>query len=89
MFIKFQVRLKSYSSIFLFEAVQRRATKLVKDISHLNYVDRLRQLGLPALKYRRDINDMIQVYKAIHGIDDIFLKKPKVLNQNALQFVNI
>jgi hypothetical protein len=53
------------------EAVQRRATKLVKDISHLNYVDRLRQLGLPTLKYRRDINDMIQVYKAIHGIDDI------------------
>ena len=37
----------------------------------LNYEDRLRQLGLPTLEYRRDRNDMIQVYKAIHGNDDI------------------
>ena len=50
------------------EAVQRRATKLVKDISHLNYEYQLRQLGLPTLEYRRDRNDtcMIQVYNAIH-----------------------
>ena len=48
------------------EAVQRRATKLVKDISHLNYEDQFRQLGLPTLEYRRDRNDMIQAYNAIH-----------------------
>ncbi|VDI27072.1 Hypothetical predicted protein [Mytilus galloprovincialis] len=53
------------------ESVQRRATKLVKNICHLNYEDRLRSLGLPTLEYRRDRNDMIQVYKALHGIDDI------------------
>ncbi|CAC5390072.1 unnamed protein product [Mytilus coruscus] len=53
------------------ESVQRRATKLVKNINHLSYEDRLRSLGLPTLEYRRDRNDMIQVYKALHGIDDI------------------
>ena len=37
----------------------------------LSYVERLRALGLPTLEYRRDRYDMIQVYKALHGIDDI------------------
>ncbi|CAG2206649.1 unnamed protein product [Mytilus edulis] len=32
---------------------------------------RLRALGLPTLEYRRDRYDMLQVYKALHGIDDI------------------
>ena len=53
------------------ESVQRRATKLVKDICHQSYEDRLHHLGLPTLEYGRDRNDMIQVYKAINGIDDI------------------
>ncbi|VDI31343.1 Hypothetical predicted protein [Mytilus galloprovincialis] len=41
---------------------------LVKHICHLNYEDRLRSLGLPTLEYRRDRNDMIQVYKALHEL---------------------
>ena len=49
----------------------KESHQLVKDISHLNYEYQLRQLGLPTLEYRRDRNDMIQVYKAIHAIDDI------------------
>ena len=35
------------------EKVQRRATKLIGSIRHLPYVDRLKQLKLPTLKYRR------------------------------------
>jgi hypothetical protein len=35
------------------ENVQRRATKLVKNIQHLSYSDRSRYLGLPSLQYRR------------------------------------
>ena len=31
------------------EKVQRRATKLVKNIPHLSYSDRTRYLGLPSL----------------------------------------
>ena len=53
--------------IFLIEKVQRRATKIVKTISSLSYEEILKHLGLPTLKYRRDRNDVIQVY--MHGID--------------------
>ncbi|VDH91876.1 Hypothetical predicted protein, partial [Mytilus galloprovincialis] len=69
--------LLEYATLYLkkdirkLESVQRRTTKLVKNICHLNYEDRLPSLGLPTLEYRRDKNDMIQVYTASHGIDDI------------------
>lgn len=53
------------------EAIQRRATKLVQNIRHFDYEDRMKSLGLPTLEYRRKRNDLIQVYKAFHGLDDI------------------
>ena len=53
------------------EKVQRRATKLVKSISHLPYEDRLRLLKLDSLKYRRRRNDMIQVFRIFKGLDRI------------------
>jgi len=37
----------------------------------LNYENILRSLGLPTLEYRRDRNDMIQVYRALRDIDNI------------------
>ena len=43
----------------LIEKVQRKATKLVPTIRHLSYEDRLKYLGLPAIKYRRHRGDMI------------------------------
>ena len=57
--------------IFLIENVQHRATNIVKTISNLSYEERLRHLGLPTLKYRRDRNDVIQVYKIMNGIDKL------------------
>lgn len=53
------------------ENVQRRATRLVRSISHLSYENRLRELGLPTLEYRRERADMVQVYKIFNGIDKI------------------
>ncbi len=53
------------------ERIQRRATKLVHNISHLEYTDRLKKLGIPTLEYRRKRSDLIQVFKAIHGLDDM------------------
>jgi len=49
------------------EKVQRRATKLVKDLRDLPYSERLKRLRLPSLQYRRQRGDMIQVYKFLTG----------------------
>ena len=53
------------------ENVQRRATKLLKNISQLSYKDRLLHLGLPSLEYRRNRADMLQVLKIVHNYDKI------------------
>ena len=52
------------------EKVQKRATKLIKEIKYLSYMERLKYLKLPTLKYRRVRGDMILVYKFISGIFD-------------------
>ena len=51
------------------ENVQRRATRLVQNIRHLNYTDRMKELGLPSLQYRRSRADLIEVFKIFNGID--------------------
>ena len=48
--------------------MQRRATKLPK-ISKLPYSERLRQLDLPTLRYRRIHGDMIEVFKILKYYD--------------------
>ena len=40
-----------------------RATKLVSLVKNLSYIDRLKKLKLPTLKFRRIRGDMIEVYK--------------------------
>jgi len=44
-----------------------RATKLVLTVKHLTYKERLLQLKLPTLKYRRLSGDMIEVFKILTG----------------------
>ena len=53
----------------------RRATRMVHSTRHLNYSDRLRELGLPSLQYRRARADLIEVYKILNGIDKCDKKK--------------
>jgi hypothetical protein len=53
------------------EKVQRRATKLVKSISHMEYSERLFYLKLDSLHFRRRRSDMIQVFRIINGFDGI------------------
>ena len=53
------------------EKVQRRATKLIPMLKDLIYKERLRQLKLPTLKYRRYGGDLNQVFKIISEIDDL------------------
>ena len=49
------------------EKVQRRATKLVKEVKHLKYEDRLLALQLFSLKYRRLRGTLIETYKMLTG----------------------
>ena len=69
--------------VFLIESVQRRATRLVSEIRHLSYEERLRKLGLPTLNYRRCRNDMIQVYKVLNQIDSIPANKFFTLSEES------
>jgi len=44
-----------------------RATKLVLTVKHLTYKERLVQLKLPTLKYRRLRGNMIEVFNILKG----------------------
>jgi hypothetical protein len=47
-----------------------RATKLIKEVKDLSYIERLKYLNLPTLQYRRFRSDMIMAYKLLSGIYD-------------------
>ena len=53
------------------ERVQHSAIRPVPGLSEMPYQDRLKQLDLPSLVYRRYRGDMIEVYKYLHGLHDI------------------
>jgi len=52
------------------ERVQKRATKLISEISKKPYIKQLQVLKLLTLKYRRYRGDVIEVFKIIKGIYD-------------------
>ena len=51
----------------LLERVQWRATKLVKQIRHLPYKERLRKLGIPSIEERALWGDLIEACKILMG----------------------
>jgi hypothetical protein len=56
-------------SIDKIERVQRRATKMTEGFKELDYQQRLVELNLPTLKYRRMRGDIIQMYKMIRSCE--------------------
>jgi len=44
-----------------------RATKIIGHIKSTSYIERLKHLNLPILKYRRLRGDMIETYKKINN----------------------
>ena len=53
------------------ENVQRRATKLVKNIQHLSYTERLKYIRLSSLQYRRLRAHMVETFKILYNIDKV------------------
>ena len=49
----------------MLEKVQQRATRLLPELKQKAYPDRLRELQLPTLAYRRQRADMIQIFKIL------------------------
>ncbi len=48
------------------EGVQHRATKMLSSLANLDYVERLKELNLPTLSYRRMRGDVIEMFKYCH-----------------------
>ena len=55
------------------EKIQRRLSKLVLELRDLPYETRCKRLGFTTLHQRRLRRDMTEVYKIIHGFEDVYV----------------
>ena len=62
---------KTKRYIDMIERVQRRATKMVQGIKDLPYTDRLKELKLETLEYRRMRSDLIETFRILNGIHEL------------------
>ena len=67
----------------MLEGVQRRRTKIIQSLRNLSYEERLKRLGMFSLRRRRIRDDMIEVFKMIHGIDNVNLGKLFCINEDS------
>ena len=59
--------LQAVQDLDLLEKVQRRATKLVKELRHLSYPARLKRLRTGTIRERIKRGDLIETYKILTG----------------------
>jgi hypothetical protein len=53
------------------ERVQQRATRLIANMRHLSYDERLSALNLHSLRRRRTKGDLIEIFKIINGLNNM------------------
>ena len=68
--------------IELLEQVQHRATKLIPEIAHLSYHERLKRLNLTTLELRRHRGDLIETFKILKEFEGIPVNSPFELNNS-------
>ena len=70
--------------IDVMEKVQRRATRMVPELKHLKYEDRLKKLEIYHLSARRLRGDLIETYKLLNNFTDVpferFFRKSSYLS---------
>jgi len=59
----------------ILESVQKRFIRLVRGLEATNYEDKLKELNLTTLEERRKRGDAIQVFKIIHGYENLDVSK--------------
>ena len=69
------------------ENVQRRATRLVHSLRNCTYEARKKALDLTSLKERRERGDLIEVYKIMHGFENVDRKKFFTLEKEIHRFI--
>ena len=74
--------------IRLIEDVQRRATRILPALRNLSYQDRLRELKLPSLQYRRLRGDLIQTYKIVNELDNLDKDQFFTMNETKYELRN-
>jgi len=67
----------------LIAGVKRLGTKLIHDVAHLSYGDRLKRLGLTRLDRRRDRSDLVEAYKIINRVYNVQSETVSEFDQTA------
>ena len=76
----------SQSNITLLERVQRAATRYILYVPHLNYKERLIELRLLPLTFRRDFLDLCMFFKCIDNLYDFNISKHATFTSVNLQY---
>ena len=58
--------------IDLLESIQRRMSRIIPELRHLDYPSRLRILKITTLETRRVRAELLEVFKIINGLDSVF-----------------
>ena len=72
--------------IEVLEKVQKKATKIIPEIRHLPYVERLKACKLPTLRFRQVRGDMIEMYKILRRTHrrclECTIRQPEAISSN-------